>query len=87
MLPHVAARAKRYEIIEGVVAELAPFDLVMDLKIFQAPALLAPPLVPLQDSLHQPAVNLLPQLDPFHFLQHLWDAPSDLSTLCPSNSA
>ena len=42
MLPHVATRAKRYKIIERVIAQLAALRLVMDLKILEASTLLTP---------------------------------------------
>jgi hypothetical protein len=43
-------RAKRYEIIEGVVPELAAFDLVVDLQALKRPALLASPPVAIEGS-------------------------------------
>jgi glycosyltransferase involved in cell wall biosynthesis len=71
VLPHVTiARTKGYEIIERVVAQLAPFDLVVNLQVLKRPALLASPLIPLEHPLHQPPVNLLPQFDPLDLLQH-----------------
>jgi hypothetical protein len=45
MLFHVAANAQGHEILERVIALLAPLDLVMNLKVFERSALLAFPLI------------------------------------------
>ena len=79
VLPHVAIGTQSHEIVEGVVAQLAHLDLVVDLQILERPALLTAPFVPLQHPLHQAPINLLSQLDPLHFLQHF----SAVSTSLP----
>ena len=68
VLPHVAIGTEGDEVIEGVVAQLAPLDLVVDLQVLERPALLTAPFVPLQHPLHKPPVNLFSQLDSFYLL-------------------
>jgi len=70
MLGHMAVSAQGYEIVEAVVALLAAPHLVVNLQVFEGSAPLAPPAVPLENLLHQSAIDLLPQLDPLHSLQH-----------------
>jgi len=51
------------------VTPLAPPDLVMNLKVFQRPALPTPLAIAFEDVLHQPPIDLLPQLDGSDFLR------------------
>jgi len=67
----VAVRAKRYKVRECIIPLLAPLDFVVHLQVLQRPALLTSPSVPLQHPLHQPPINLLPELDPLDLPQHL----------------
>ena len=70
MLLHMAVSTEGHEVLQAVVALVTPQDLVVKLEVFEGPALLTPPAMPLQDLLHQPPINLLSQLDPFHLLQY-----------------
>jgi hypothetical protein len=65
---HVAVRAQRLKILQRVVAHLAAFDLVVDLEVLKGAALLASPVVPLENSLHDPPVGPYSQLDPLDLL-------------------
>ena len=69
MLRHVAVSTQGHEVPECIVTLLVPSDLVMNLKIFQRPALPTPPASALEDALHQPPIDLLPQLDGSDFLR------------------
>jgi hypothetical protein len=53
----VTLDAKSYEILGRVIAEVAPWLNVMDLKIFRSSANLAAPAVPLQDFMAQLAIR------------------------------
>lgn len=75
------------EVIEGVVAQLAALDLVVDLQILERPALLTSPAVALQHPLHQPPVDLLPQLDPLYLRQHFPAVSNFLPPVCPASRA
>jgi hypothetical protein len=87
MLRHVAVRTKRHKATKGVVAQLAPLDLVVNLQILQGAALLTSPAVALQHPLHQPPVILLPQLDPLYLRQHFPAVSTSLPALCPATHA
>jgi hypothetical protein len=80
MLGHVAVGAQSHQVREGVVALLAPLDPVMHLQVFQGLAVLTLPTVSLQHQLDHMPVNLLPQLDPLRFPQHLRAASSSASS-------
>ena len=64
-------RILMYQVIEGVVAQLAPLNLVVNLEFLQRAAFPTSPPISLQHPLHQPPVKLLPQLDPLYLLQPL----------------
>jgi hypothetical protein len=49
MLIHMAVSTEGHEVRECIVTLLAPSDLVMNLKVFQRPALPTPPAIPLMD--------------------------------------
>jgi hypothetical protein len=53
MFSHVAVGAKGHQVIERVVAQLAPLDLVVDLQVLQRAALLTSPAVGLQHPVKQ----------------------------------
>jgi hypothetical protein len=82
MLGHMAVCAEGHEVRECIVTPMAPSDLVMNLKVFQRPALPTPPAIPFQHPLHQAAVHLLPQLDPLYLLQHLLAGSSSVVSDC-----
>ena len=69
MFFHVAVNTEGHKVFYVVVALLAPADLVMNLKVFQRPALLTPLAIVFEDVLHQPPKDLLPQLDGSDFLR------------------
>ena len=46
VLAHVAVGTKGHQVIERVVAQLAPLDLMVDLQVLNRPALLASPFFP-----------------------------------------
>ena len=68
VLRHVAVSTQGHQVPECIVTPLAPSDLAMNLKALQRPALPTPPPIPLQNPLHQPPIDLLPQLDGSDFL-------------------
>ena len=61
MLPHMAAGTEGHEVFERIISQVAALDLVVDLQVLKRPALLASPLISLENPLHQAPVNLLPQ--------------------------
>ena len=87
VLSHVAVSTQRHEIRERVVPLLAPFDLVMDLQIFQRSALLTPPSVPLQHPLHQSPIDLPSEFDRLDFFQHLAALSNSSSRSSPARRA
>jgi hypothetical protein len=54
----VAADTKSYEILSQIIAQLAPRLNVMDLKALNTPAILATPVVPLQNFTAELAISL-----------------------------
>ena len=57
MLPHVAAGAQRYEVIERVVAQLTALDLMVDLQVSGTPTYLASPAIPVEDFFAKKAIT------------------------------
>lgn len=62
VLRHMTVSTQGHEIPECIVTLLAPSDLVMDLKVFQQPALPTPLAITFEGVPHQPPIDSLPQL-------------------------
>jgi hypothetical protein len=71
VLSQVAVRTQRHKVRERIVPLLAALDLVVHLQVFERPALLTPPSVPLQHPLHQTTIHLPSEFNRFDFFQHL----------------
>ena len=53
MLAHVAVGTKGHKVIDGVIAQLARLDLVVDLQVPKRPTLLTSPFVPMRHPLQK----------------------------------